>query len=98
VTTSALWVVASLAIALFGFVYLRRSERKEREDAIEHEMRFRRKMEGLLAQEENNEKGRNIVNNIRLIGQWLSEKEAKETEELTTQGGRRSPRSPKRGP
>ena len=88
-------IAVGLAFVLIGLIYSRRSEKKERAEVLEQEIRLKKKIEKLLAEEERTEENRKKGEAILSLWKMLSSPGA---EEPTIPANPRSPRSPKRDP
>jgi hypothetical protein len=97
VTASALWILVSLVTALIGILYSRRSERRDRVEALELEIRTRKKVEAAIAEEERTEEGKRAAEKLRLVLSWLSCSNESGAH-LSSQSDARSPQSPNRDP
>lgn len=64
-------IIVGLALALVGLIYSRRSEKKERAEAWEQEVRIKKKIEALLTEEARMEENRKNVEGLPALLEFL---------------------------
>jgi hypothetical protein len=96
ITVSGIWIVASLVVALFGIFYSMRTEKMERAEAWEQEIRVKRKIEAILSKEEKEEEGRLKAEGLRLLLNWLSSRN--KPDETPAEANQRASEPPKVDP